>query len=342
LNIIVCVNVEQKLYTLITGITNADWEEFTLGITEVDWIDILNKPTEFPPSAHTHVVADITDFPDLTETLITLEDGAASSDLPTTSPTSLTSILQIFRNFGKWVIEQFSKFPIFITDGDGDKFLSDDGTYKEIPKSEEYTAGDRITIVDRKISADLQTEENFTTVLKNKLDSLEPIEPWPPSLHTENSEYITLTGDGTEGNPLKADLKGELLDEKKLKFIVNPNEEKIVKIIDFTKYHAADIEYLILRDIESGSFDDSFDMSFDIAIGNTAERGTLYVVLVNGSVFEYVHQFGHTGVTFSDTDSAYNNVLENGEIVVTADDEKDVAEVFFSIKYYNLNKFVEI
>lgn len=29
---------------------------------EVQWDDILNKPSTFPPEAHTHVAADITDF----------------------------------------------------------------------------------------------------------------------------------------------------------------------------------------------------------------------------------------------------------------------------------------
>lgn len=31
-------------------------------ITTVDWTNVSNKPASFPPSAHTHVVADITDL----------------------------------------------------------------------------------------------------------------------------------------------------------------------------------------------------------------------------------------------------------------------------------------
>lgn len=32
------------------------------GIGTVDWTSVVNKPATFPPSAHTHVKADITDF----------------------------------------------------------------------------------------------------------------------------------------------------------------------------------------------------------------------------------------------------------------------------------------
>ena len=32
------------------------------GVGTVEWTSVLNKPTEFPPSAHTHVKTDITDF----------------------------------------------------------------------------------------------------------------------------------------------------------------------------------------------------------------------------------------------------------------------------------------
>ena len=34
------------------------------GVASVDWDAVLNKPTTFPPSAHTHVIADITDYVD--------------------------------------------------------------------------------------------------------------------------------------------------------------------------------------------------------------------------------------------------------------------------------------
>ncbi len=32
------------------------------GTSSVDWTAVLNKPATFPPSAHTHVKADVTDF----------------------------------------------------------------------------------------------------------------------------------------------------------------------------------------------------------------------------------------------------------------------------------------
>lgn len=34
------------------------------GTASVDWTAVLNKPTTFPPDAHTHVLADITDYSD--------------------------------------------------------------------------------------------------------------------------------------------------------------------------------------------------------------------------------------------------------------------------------------
>lgn len=32
------------------------------GIGTIDWTSVLNKPTEFPPSAHTHAISDVTDL----------------------------------------------------------------------------------------------------------------------------------------------------------------------------------------------------------------------------------------------------------------------------------------
>ena len=34
------------------------------GVGTVEWTSVLNKPTEFTPAAHTHVIADITDYQD--------------------------------------------------------------------------------------------------------------------------------------------------------------------------------------------------------------------------------------------------------------------------------------
>ena len=48
-----------KLY----GRQSEAWAEVVVpDVADPDWSDIQNKPTEFPPSDHTHVVADITDF----------------------------------------------------------------------------------------------------------------------------------------------------------------------------------------------------------------------------------------------------------------------------------------
>jgi len=46
------------------------------GTASVDWDAVLNKPTTFPPSAHTHVIADITDYVDPT---IYIDGGAANT-----------------------------------------------------------------------------------------------------------------------------------------------------------------------------------------------------------------------------------------------------------------------
>ena len=43
------------------------------GVASVDWDAVLNKPTTFPPSAHTHVQADITDL------TIYIDGGAANT-----------------------------------------------------------------------------------------------------------------------------------------------------------------------------------------------------------------------------------------------------------------------
>ena len=46
------------------------------GTASVDWSAVLNKPTVFPPEAHTHVLADITDYVDPT---IYIDGGAANT-----------------------------------------------------------------------------------------------------------------------------------------------------------------------------------------------------------------------------------------------------------------------
>ena len=40
--------------------TGVAWVSNNLG--SIEWDDVTDKPTEFPPSAHTHVMADITDL----------------------------------------------------------------------------------------------------------------------------------------------------------------------------------------------------------------------------------------------------------------------------------------
>jgi hypothetical protein len=58
------------------------------GIGTVEWTSVLNKPTTFPPSAHTHVKTDITDFAhthlladitDYVDPTIYIDGGAANT-----------------------------------------------------------------------------------------------------------------------------------------------------------------------------------------------------------------------------------------------------------------------
>ena len=45
------------------GFTTGDLRVSTGGTSTVEWTTVLNKPTSFPPSTHTHLWADITDKP---------------------------------------------------------------------------------------------------------------------------------------------------------------------------------------------------------------------------------------------------------------------------------------
>jgi hypothetical protein len=46
------------------------------GIGTIEWTSVTDKPTEFPPEAHTHLIADITDYVDPT---IYIDGGAANT-----------------------------------------------------------------------------------------------------------------------------------------------------------------------------------------------------------------------------------------------------------------------
>ena len=62
-----------------------------------------------------------------------------------------------------------------ITNGSGNKFLSDDGTYKIIDVGSHLTT-EQIDIINQALldynSGKVMSDENFTAILKNKLDSL--------------------------------------------------------------------------------------------------------------------------------------------------------------------------
>jgi hypothetical protein len=65
---------------------SAKWHDEGEGETGVDWVDITNKPATFPPSTHTHVVADVTGLDGELDTLGTAVAGkVAISDIATAS-----------------------------------------------------------------------------------------------------------------------------------------------------------------------------------------------------------------------------------------------------------------
>ena len=63
-----------------------------------------------------------------------------------------------------------------ITNGSGGKFLADDGTYKTIDVSGSGLTTEQVEVINHVLSdynnGKVMSAENFTTTLKNKLDSL--------------------------------------------------------------------------------------------------------------------------------------------------------------------------
>lgn len=63
------------------------------GGTTVDWTDVLNKPTTFTPSAHTHVLTDVTDVTASAAELNTL-DGITATTTELNYVDGVTSAIQ--------------------------------------------------------------------------------------------------------------------------------------------------------------------------------------------------------------------------------------------------------
>jgi len=133
---------------------NGEYKEIEIDLSEVDL-------KEFDVAIHTED----------TETIEFEGDGSSESPLKAKFVGEIDIDL-----------DKIGNLPIFEMDGDGTKFLSDDGTYKtietggagcECPPPIEYEAGERITITDHVINADLQTDNNFTDTLREKLENLE-------------------------------------------------------------------------------------------------------------------------------------------------------------------------
>lgn len=65
------------------------------GIGSIDWTSVTNKPTEFPPEAHTHVIADITDYEPPAGTIVS-ETAPVGADIGTIWYDSTTGIPYIY------------------------------------------------------------------------------------------------------------------------------------------------------------------------------------------------------------------------------------------------------
>lgn len=63
------------------------------GGASVDWPDVLNKPTEFTPSAHTHLIADVTDVT-ATATELNVLDGITATTTELNYTDGVTSAIQ--------------------------------------------------------------------------------------------------------------------------------------------------------------------------------------------------------------------------------------------------------
>lgn len=150
----------------------------------------------------------------------------------------------------------------FITDGDGDKFLSDDGTYKLI-------TGDGVVDPTDLIS----TDEDNAIVIGTDDKLFVPLSL--ATIETDDSNTIELSGDGSSLNPLVATRKYE--DE--IQFSVGFDYTSTKTIIDPIKYSGANIEYKIVR-------------------GNTSQSG-IFRVLLNSEEFVELDVVGDSKTYFS-------------------------------------------
>lgn len=72
------------------------------GNIEIDYNTVINKPTEFPPSAHTHTVSQITDFPTIPTVDQTIIDGSTNA----VSGNAVKSQLDLKQNTLNWKTPQ--------------------------------------------------------------------------------------------------------------------------------------------------------------------------------------------------------------------------------------------
>ncbi len=61
--------------------------------TDVDWADVQNKPTTFPPSSHTHPISQITDLQTTLNSKLTANQAAALADSTATDVEGLKADL---------------------------------------------------------------------------------------------------------------------------------------------------------------------------------------------------------------------------------------------------------
>ena len=84
---LVFVAADGKAYQLGSDLTT--WAEFTSGVSS--WNDLEDRPTDFPPSAHSHSISDVEDLSDALGEKVPKAGGTMDADATLTFPTAASS-----------------------------------------------------------------------------------------------------------------------------------------------------------------------------------------------------------------------------------------------------------
>jgi hypothetical protein len=84
---LVFVTADGKAYQLGSDLTT--WAEFTSGVSS--WDDLEDRPTDFPPSAHSHSIGDVEDLSDALGEKVPKAGGTMDADATLTFPTAASS-----------------------------------------------------------------------------------------------------------------------------------------------------------------------------------------------------------------------------------------------------------